>query len=365
MTKGTEVEKLQEKIGSIKPLCREAAEAAAHQWNSIAKPLHSLGLLEDGVIQIAGITGSSDVKLTKRCVVVMCADNGVVAEGVSQTDSSVTAIVAKTMAEGTSNINWMAKQFGAEVFPVDIGMKEDVDVPGLIRRKIAYGTENIRKGPAMTTEQAARAVREGIDQVKQCKDMGMDIIVTGEMGIGNTTTSAALASVLLGEEPEQVTGRGAGLDEAGLQHKIQVIRQAIAVNEPDASKPLELLAKLGGYDIAGMTGVFLGGAIYRIPIVIDGMISAVAAILAAKLAPSAGDYQLCSHVSREPAGAKLLELLGKMPLLTAQMCLGEGTGGVCLLPLLDGALAVYHSTHSFQEIQVDAYKDYGSEKGAR
>lgn len=354
----TEFEKLQQKLVQIKPLQKEAMEKAQLQWNSIAKPLHSLGLLEDVVIQIAGITGSFKVQLKERCVVVMCADNGVVTEGVSQTDSSVTAIVAKTMADGTSNINWMAEQFGAKVIPVDIGMNVDVSAPGLIQRKIAYGTENIVRGSAMTIEQAVRAILEGIAQVKQCKEMGMEIVITGEMGIGNTTTSAALASVLLEEAPEKITGRGAGLDDDGLLRKINVIRQAIKINHPDTSNPLDLLAKLGGYDIAGLTGVFLGGAVYRIPIVIDGMISAVAAVLAARLAPLATDYMLCSHVSKEPAGAKLLAMLGKTPLLTAQMCLGEGTGGVCLLPLLDGALAVYHSTHSFQDIQIDAYSDY-------
>ena len=345
------------RIEQILPLDEESMRRAQARWNGIAKPLHSLGLLEDAVIKIAGITGSENVRLDRRCVVDMCADNGVVCEGVTQSDSSVTAVVAKTMAEGTSNINMLASCYRADVIPVDIGMATDVECPNLVRKKIAYGTENIAVGPAMTVEQAKKAIAVGIDMVRDCKAKGYQILVTGEMGIGNTTTSSALASVLLGLPVEEVTGRGAGLDQAGLNRKISAIRRAIDRNCPSREKPLELLASLGGYDIAGMVGLFLGGGIYRIPIVIDGFISAVSAALACALNPIVREYMLCSHVSREPAGIKILEFLDLKPMITAEMCLGEGGGGIMLLPLLDGALTVYDSAHRFAALPIEAYEE--------
>lgn len=339
----------------ILPPDLRAAQRAQSRWNSIAKPLHSLGLLEEAVIKIAGITGDDHVVLGKRCVVDLCADNGVVCEGVTQSDSSVTAIVAKAMAEGTSNINRMAQAFRADVIPIDIGISGDVEVKNLVDRKIAYGTQNIAVGAAMSIAQAERAISVGIDVVRDCKEKGYKIIVTGEMGIGNTTTSSAIASVLLGMPPDSVTGRGAGLDDEGFKRKINVIRHAIEVNCPDRSKPVELISKLGGYDIAGMAGLFLGGAIYHVPIVIDGFISAVSAALACEINPLAREYMLCSHVSNEPAGIKMLEYLGLKPLITAELHLGEGTGGILLLPMLDGALSVYHSAHRFDDLSMERY----------
>lgn len=332
-----------------------AAQRAKNKWNSIAKPLHSLGLLEEAVTKIAGITGGDNVVLDKRCVVDMCADNGVVCEGVTQSDSSVTAIVAKAMARGTSNINRMAQAFHADVIPVDIGINTDIEAENLVDRKVAYGTENIAVGAAMSIAQAEKAISVGIDIVRDCKEKGYKIIVTGEMGIGNTTTSSAIASVLLGVSPDLVTGRGAGLGDEGFKRKINVIGRAIEENCPDRSKPVELISKLGGYDIAGITGLFLGGAVYRIPIVIDGFISGVSAALACEINPLAREYMLCSHVSKEPAGIKMLEYIGLKPLITAELHLGEGTGGIMLLPMLDGALSVYHSAHRFDDLSMERY----------
>lgn len=346
-----------DRIKLIVPADSEAARRAARKWNGIAKPLHSLGMLEDIVIKLAGIYGSESFSLDKRCVVAMCADNGVVCEGVTQTDSSVTAIVARAMAEGSSNINLMAKTAGAEVFPVDIGIKGELDIPRLIHRKIADGTENIAVGAAMTREQAEKAVCVGIDMVRDLKEKGYNIIVTGEMGIGNTTTSSAIASVLLGLPPEDTTGRGAGLDSEGIKRKINVIKRSIEVNRPDPCDPIDVLSKVGGFDIGGITGLFLGGAIYRIPIVMDGFISAVSAALAAVICPVSKEYMLCSHVSKEPAGQKMLDYLGFEPPITAGLCLGEGTGGVLLLPMLDAAMAVYDSAHLFDNLPMEKYKE--------
>ncbi len=342
----------------IVPIDENAVRQAQRRWNSIGKPLHSLGLLEDSVIKIAGITGDPDVKTDRRCVVVFCADNGVVCEGVTQTDSSVTMTVANAICAGTSSINRLAEVFNADVFPVDIGMNTSSRLAKLLNRKIASGTGNIAEGAAMTREQAVEAVSAGIDIAGECAEKGCDILVTGEMGIGNTTTSSAIASVLLNVPPESVTGRGAGLDDEGLRRKIEVIKRAVEVNRPEAEDALDVLSKLGGFDIAGMTGLFLGGAVYRIPVVIDGFISAVSAALAVKINPLARDYMLCSHVSAEPAGAKLLESIGLKPLITAGLCLGEGTGGIMLLPLLDGALSVYRSAHSFGDLNIKQYEEY-------
>lgn len=347
-----------DRIKMIVPADMEAGQRAAEKWNGVAKPLHSLGQLEDMVIKLAGIFGSEKFSIDKRCAVPMCADNGVVCEGISQTDSSVTSIVAKAMAEGSSNINLMAKTAGAEVFPVDIGIKGELRVDGLINRRIADGTGNIAVGPAMSLMQAEQAICVGIDMVRDLKDRGYKIIVTGEMGIGNTTTSSAIASVLLGLDPAEVTGRGAGLDSDGLKRKIEVVRRSIETNRPDKSDPMDILSKLGGFDIAGMTGLFLGGAVYHIPIIIDGFISAVSAALAALICPISKDYMLCSHVSREPAGRKMLEFLGFEPSITAGLCLGEGTGGILLLPMLDAALAVYDSEHIFDNLPMEKYKEF-------
>lgn len=344
-----------DRLSLIKNPDFNAYNRALKQWNNVAKPLHSLGLLEESIAKIAGITGDENVSLDKRCVIDFCSDNGVVCEGVTQTDSSVTAAVAKAMAEGTSNINILAKLYNADVIVVDVGIKGDISSENIINRKISHGTKNIAEGEAMSLAQAEQAIKVGIDTVRDCKENGYKVLVTGEMGIGNTTTSSAISSVLLSMPPEAVTGRGAGLSDIGLKRKIDVIRRAIEINKPDKNNPIELISKLGGYDIAAMTGMFLGGAVYRVPIVMDGFISAVSALLAVRINPLAREYMLCSHVSSEPAAKKILDVLELKPVITAEMRLGEGTGGVMLLPLLDGAAAVYNSAHSFDKLNIERY----------
>ena len=282
----------------------------------------------------------------------MCADNGVVCEGVSQSDSSVTALCADEIAAGRSNVNVIADTVNADVIAVDIGVAADTKA---LDKKTGSGTKNIASGAAMTREEAERAIATGIELVRQAETDGVNIIVTGEMGIGNTTTSAAVASVLLGLPPRDVTGRGAGLDDERLAHKIEVIERAVKVNCPDPNDALDVLSKLGGFDIAGMVGLFIGGAECGIPVVIDGAISAVAALVAERLAPHCKNYMLASHVSAEPVGKLLLDELGLKPLITAEMRLGEGTGGLMLLPLLDCALSVYNNAHKFDEINLERY----------
>lgn len=344
-----------DRINKIKCPDSEIYLAAKARWDSVAKPLGSLGLLENHIQKIAAIQKNTDVNLSNRRVVVMCADNGVTAENVTQSDSSVTAVCASAIAEGTSNINKLAEVFGATVTAVDIGVERNVNSPKILKKKIANGTKNIAVGAAMTKEQAEKSICVGIDIMRELKNEGVNIVVTGEMGIGNTTTSAAIASVLLDVPPRVVTGRGAGLDSAGLERKIAAVEKSIAVNSPNSDNPIDLISKLGGFDIGGMTGLFLGGAIYGIPVIIDGVISAVSALLAYKIEPISAEYMLASHVSSEPAGKMLLEKIGLKPIINAEMRLGEGTGGIMLLPLLDGALAVYNHSHKFDDIGIERY----------
>lgn len=330
-----------------------AQEKAQWKWDHVAKPLHSLGQLEDLIVKIAGIQETADVRIDKRCALVFCADHGVVAEGVTQSGSEVTALVARSIAEGTANINLMASVSGTDVFAVDMGMIGDA--PGTIERKIARGTQNMAQGPAMSRDMAERALHTGAELVGEMKSRGYRLIATGEMGIGNTTASTALACALLGFSPEELTGRGAGLSDAGLARKRSAIERALKVNRPDTEDPIDALAKLGGFEIAGMAGAFIGGAKYRLPIVIDGVISAVAALIAARVCPEAVDFMLPSHMSREPAALRIMDELGLTPIIHAGMALGEGTGAVALLPLLDMALRVYHGTHTFDDLGMDAY----------
>ena len=342
-------------VYAAKPLDEAAMERCQAHWDQVAKPLGSLGKLESIIKGIAGLQGTADVRLGGKCVLVLCADNGVVAEGVTQTDSSVTAAVALSIARGTGNVCQMARVAGAQVVAVDVGMLTEVSHPALLNRKLQRGTGNIAAGPAMSRAQAQSLIDTGIELTRRRAEMGDRLIATGEMGIGNTTTASAVASVLLGESVERMTGRGAGLSGAGLKRKVSAIHRAIALNQPDPQDPLDVLSKLGGFDIAAMTGVFLGGALLGVPILVDGFISSVAALLAQRLCPQARQAMIASHVSREPAGALMLEALGLEPVIHADMALGEGTGAVALMPILDMALAVYHQGSSFAGIQVAAY----------
>ncbi len=342
-------------IQQIDPPDPSAMERAQKKWNAVAKPLGSLGVLEDMVIRMAGIFGREDFSLAQKCVVVMCADNGVVAEGVTQTGQAVTAAVARNMALGRSSVCKMARIAGARVYPVDIGMANPVIHPNLDSCNIARGTANLLHTPAMTEEETLRAIDTGIRLARKLAGEGVTLLATGEMGIGNTTTSAAVLSVLLDRPVETVTGRGAGLSSAGLQRKIQVITQAITTHHPDRKRPLEVLATLGGLDLAGLTGLCLGAAACRVPVLLDGVISAAAALLAVGLCPSVQGYLLASHCSAEPAGRLALEALHLRPLLYADLRLGEGTGAVAVMPMLDMAMEVYHGD-TFGDISIEAYQ---------
>ena len=349
---------LHDLITKITPANEKAYDACIYHFDHIAKPVGSLGKLETLLAKVAGASGTPKNDLSKKCVLVFCADNGVLAQGVAQSTHDVTTAIANSLVRHTTSVNTMAAACGADVFPVDMGMIDQVD--GLIPHSIARGTNDISEGPAMTLEQAKQAILTGIHLVKERKKEGYRIIATGEAGIGNTTTSSAILSVLLDVPVEKVTGRGSGLTDDGLLRKQNAIKKALEVNKPDASDALDVLAKVGGFDIAGMTGAFLGGAIYGIPVIMDGFISGVAALLAVKLCPYVKDYILPSHISAEPAGQMLMEALGLDPIIHANMRLGEGTGAVALMPLLDMAAAVYWNAASFDDINVEAYEKWTS-----
>lgn len=348
--------KLEEVLRGIAPADKEAQKDAWEHWDALCKPLRGFGKLEEMVVQLAGIRGTASPVCEKRAVVIMGADNGVVREGVSQTGSEVTAQVLENMGLGISSVCVMSRILNADVIPVNIGMNVDGVHEKIRNRAVRYGTGNIALEPAMTREECVRALEEGIRIVGELKEQGYDLIITGEMGIGNTTTSSACAAVLFSREPAEVTGRGAGLSSEGLTRKIQVIRRALEVNRPDPKDPIDIMSKVGGLDIAGMTGCFLGAAYHRLPVWIDGFISGISACFAAMLCPEAKEYMTATHCSAEPGGKMALEALGLEPLLYAGMHLGEGTGAAAALPLLDQALNVYYGLPSFASGNVEAYQ---------
>lgn len=334
-----------------------AAQARARQrWNAIAKPIGSLGLLEDAVVSIAGLVGSENVDISRRCLVVLCADNGVVAEGVSQCGQEVTATVAASIAQGISSVCRMCAPVHIDCVGVDIGMVSHPDQPGLLSHRVAAGTANIAEGPAMTRDQALQAIGVGIELVGELKSQGYQLIATGEMGIGNTTTATAMACVFTGMSPEQLVGRGAGLSDEGLARKRAVVARALSINQVQADDPLDVLAKLGGLDIAGLVGLFLGGAVHRVPVVIDGAISVVAAYCASLMQPECLAAMLPSHRSSEPIAGILLDRMGLRPPIDAGLHLGEGTGAACLVPLLDMALSLYRSGTTFEQCGMEPYE---------
>lgn len=335
---------------------RDAQREAEAVWDAICKPLGSLGEMERLVCQLAAIYGTTHIDISRRCVMVACADNGVVAEGVSQTGSEVTAVVARQIAEGKSNINIMAEAAGADTLVADVGMVQPVVHPRMISDRIAAGTGNIARGAAMTREQANQAIEAGIRLARYVREQGYSLLLTGEMGIGNTTTTSAVTVALSGHPVRELTGRGAGLSRKAWEHKVEVVQRALEVNRPDPSDAMDVLAKLGGYDMAAMAGMFIGGAMERMPVVIDGVISSVSALLAERIAPHSRDYMIASHMTEEPAGIVIMDMLGLHPVIHAGLRLGEGTGGVCILPFLDIALAEFRGAHRFAETEVEQYE---------
>lgn len=338
------------------PTDSAAEQASRARWDAIAKPIGSLGALEEALVRIATLTGSPRVDLSRRCVTVFCADNGVIAQGVSQSSQDVTYDVANSVARGRSSVNHMAAAARIDCVTIDMGTCIPLDAPGVLSHRIAAGTADITQGPAMTRAQALEGIRVGVELVGELASEGYRIVATGEVGMGNTTTATAMACAFLGIGPERLAGRGAGLSDEGLERKVMAIRRALEVNEPDSADPLDILAKLGGFDIAGMCGAFLGGAVHRVPIVVDGLISTVAAYCATRLRPECRKALLASHLSAEPAARLLLDGMGLKPVIDAGMRLGEGTGAICLMPLLDMACSLYSHGSTFDDCGIVGYE---------
>ncbi len=329
-------------------------------WDAVAKPIDGMGMFESIVADIGAIQADESVDITRKAVIVMCADNGIVEEGISQSGQEVTAAVAASMGRQESSVCRMAKVAGAKVIPVDIGIAGEQKIAHVLDKKVAKGTANFLRQPAMTQQQALLAIAVGMELVVSCKKEGFSLLATGEMGIGNTTTCSAMAAALLGLTAEQVTGRGAGLSDERLEKKIAVIREALLKYQfgQGALETFRILQSVGGLDIAGLVGVFLGGAKEHIPVVMDGVISAVAALAAERLVPGVRHFVIPSHKSREPAAACILKELGIHPVLDARLALGEGTGAVMMFGLLDMACEIYREHTSFADIAVEPYRRY-------
>ncbi len=340
-------------IKMIKPLDKEAMAAARARQDILTKPAGSLGRLEELSIQLAGIQGKSRPNIEKKAIITMAGDHGVVDEKVGNWPREVTAQMVANFLRGGAGINVLARQISARIIFVDMGVASDLKPdPKLIVRKIDYGTKNMCRGPAMSAAQADKAIETGVEIVGGEAEKGLDILGTGDMGIGNTTASSAVFAALSGKNVEEVTGRGTGLSDEQLAHKIEVIKRALAVNRPDPSKPHDVLGKVGGFEIGGLAGVMLGAAARRIPVVIDGFISGAAALIATSLAPQVKEYIIAAHCSAEAGHAAMLKYMGLKPLVNLDMRLGEGTGAALGIFIAEAAARTLNEMATFAEAGV-------------
>lgn len=337
-------------ISSVRPLDEAAMAKARERQAQLAKPPGSLGRLEDLSVQLAGITGKVHNKIEKKHLLVFAADNGVVAEGVSSAPQSVTLMQTINLTRHKTGASTLCKHFGCGITVCDVGVNADIKEPKVLNRKIAYGTQNIVHGPAMTRAQAEQAILIGYELAKSTD---ADVIGIGEMGIGNTTTSSAVLSVLLDADVDAVTGRGGGITDASFKKKKQVIKDAIAINHPDKNDVIDVLAKVGGFDIAAMCGAFIGCAATRRPVVIDGLISAVAALCAYKLCPNSVQYFVPSHASYEIGYKLAMDAMNMQPLFLLGMRLGEGSGCPLAFEILDAACAIINDMATFDQAGID------------
>ncbi len=344
---------LEQLIKKIEPLDRNAMKKAVDRLNSLTKPQGSLGVLEDIVIQLAGITGAVMPQVKNKVVIVMAGDHGVVEEGVSSAPQSVTPQMVYNFLNGGAGINVLARCAGAQVKVVDVGVADPtLNSPGLISRKVRLGTANMAKEPAMSREEAIAAVKIGIEVAQGEIDQGINLLATGEMGIGNTTSSSAILAVYSDAALSTIVGPGVGLSNEGVLNKIRAIETALRVNQPDPADPLDVLAKVGGLEIAGMTGLILGSASRRVPVVLDGFISGAAALIAYKIAPQVKDYIIASHLSQEPGHKLVLEAMGMEPMLRMHMRLGEGTGAALAFNIIEAAVRIMSEMATFEEAGV-------------
>ncbi len=344
-------------LAKIGELDQEVLQAAQQRLDSLTKPLGALGVLEDLAKQLAGIYGNTRPQIKEKAIVVMAGDHGVVEEGVSAFPKEVTCQMIANFLNGGAGINVLSRHQGAKVFVVDVGVNAELNLPGVINMKVKSGTANMVKGPAMSREEAIKAIEVGITIANDLVKQGANLLATGEMGIGNTTPSSAILAVFGNYQPEDVTGRGTGINDESLSKKIKAIKQALELNQPDSSDPLDVLAKVGGLEIAGLAGLILGAAANRVPIMIDGFISSAAALVASRIKPESLNFMIASHASMEPGHRMMMELLGLKPVLYLDMRLGEGTGAVLGMGIVEAACKIINEMATFAEAGVQGHED--------
>jgi len=344
----------------IKKICKEIPGVdqeliieTQQRLDNLTKPLGSLGRLEELSKQICGITGKADPVLNNKVIFTLAADHGVTRQGVSAYPQEVTAQMVYNFLAGGAGINVLAKHVGARVVVVDIGVATDLKShPGLKIKKINYGTKNMAQGAAMTKAEAINAICAGIEIFNAELKQGLDIIGTGEMGIGNTTAASAITACFTGRPVKDVVGKGAGLSDAGLKRKIAIIKKSIRINQPNPADPLDVLSKVGGFEIAGLAGIILAASRNKVPVVIDGFISGAAALVAFQLEPKVKDYMIAAHKSREGGHKFILDYIGLRPLLDLDLRLGEGTGGALGIGLADAAIKILTQMATFKSAKV-------------
>ena len=353
------MDRIEEAIERIEPLDEAAMESARARQDTLTKPLRSLGVLEDLSVTVAGITGNYMPDITDKVIITMAGDHGVADEGVSAYPKEVTPQMVYNFLNGGAAINVLARHIGARVVVVDMGVAADITFEpdknqgyAFIDNKIAYGTANMAKGPAMSYEDARKSIEAGIEVLENELARGIDIVGVGDMGIGNTTPSSAIVAFITGEPIERVTGRGTGLDDEGLEAKIKTIKKVIELNKPDRGDAIDILSKIGGFEIGGMAGVMLAAASHRIPVIIDGFISGAAALIAYELSPKIKDYLIASHLSVEAGHRAILDHLGIEPLFNLNMRLGEGTGAALGMSLVDASCRILREMATFEEAGV-------------
>ncbi|NCO24501.1 MAG: nicotinate-nucleotide--dimethylbenzimidazole phosphoribosyltransferase [Candidatus Infernicultor aquiphilus] len=350
--------KIKETIQKITPINFKLMEKAQKRLDNLTKPQGSLGRLEDFAGQIVGISGNLNPEIKRKVILVMAGDHGVAQERVSAFPQEVTFQMVYNFIRGGAGINVLARHIGADVLVVDMGVAKDfASEKGLIIKKIAYGTKNIAQGPAMSRDEAERAIMAGIEVFEdELSRKGIDIVGLGEMGIANTTPSSAIVACLTKSKVEEVTGQGTGINEDQLKNKIRVIKQAIEINHPDPEDGLDVLSKIGGFEIGGLVGCILAAAAYRVPIVIDGFISCASTLIAIKLAPLVKDYILASHNSMEKGHKIALKYIGKVPMFDLGMRLGEGTGAALGISFIEAGVKILTQMATFSDAGVENKK---------
>ena len=338
---------LEKQHRAVEPQNDEAREQTRRHVDQLTKPLGSLGRLEELAVELAGMTGETFPVVTPPGVIVFAADHGVAREGVSAYPQEVTAQMVINLVNGGAGINVFARQIGALQKVVDVGVAVPVDAPGVCNKRIRAASGNILREAAMTEEEAQRSIDAGIEAAEAIIGEGAKVLIVGEVGIGNTTASSAILAALTGADLEKIVGRGTGLDDAGWERKKAVVREALALHQPDATKPLDVLSKVGGLEIGAMAGAILGAAQNRVPVLLDGFIATVAALLAVKIDANVSDYLIAGHRSQEPGHTFVLEALGKEPLLDLHLRLGEGSGAAVAFPIVEAATRMLKEMATF------------------